>query len=330
MIASHVRRGQTSFVYRRCMSSVLSHDVHKGGKDGKGEQTAVWLHGIVGSKKNWRTVSKTFLGLPQAASFDTSVVLEHRGHGKSHGLQGANTVSNCSKDFEELMLHTQRTPTLINAHSFGGKVALKYVENQLLTCDAPTAAATAASLSQVWMLDTLPGIYSDQHDGANSVFNVLQELRTMPRTFPSRDWVVAELQARGISRGIALWLGTSVVSAMEDGTGNRVAAFGFDTSVIMELFNDFVALDMWPTLEAFGAAAAEAKACGSAYPTIHYLRAGKNSAWTPDLLERFRALEHSSGGGVQLHAMMHCGHWLHTEDPAGMLELILDKSSFRQ
>lgn len=309
----------------RRLCAVLSHNVHTGGV---GKDTSVWMHGIVGTKKNWRTCSKQFLALPASHHYGTSLVLEHRGHGESHGMVGNNTVENCASDLEALLAHTGLDPALVSAHSFGGKVALKYIERrmQLQSSTSPNSmeGGWSGPLRHVWVLDSLPGVYtSDRPDTANSVFRVLEELSDLPQEFESRDWAVTELQARGIALPVALWLGTSVVPVPARGTkGPRRARFGFDIAVIQDLFADFVALDMWPMLDAFAATSRAARANGQVFPTIHYLRAGKNTAWTPHVLDRFAELEHSSGGGVRLHCMPHVGHWLHTEDPKGMLELM--------
>ena len=108
---------------------------------------------------------------------------------------------------------------------------------------------------------------------------------------------------------------------------------------------------MWPMLDAFAAASHAALSNGVPFPTIHYLRAGNNPAWTPEVcnlnpnpnpnpnfnlnlnlnpnlnrteqvLERFAALKHASLGGVRLHLMPNVGHWLHTENPKGMLDIM--------
>ena len=110
---------------------VLAHEVHGSPKVQGGQRSAVWMHGIVGSKRNWKTCSKTFLAAHEA-HFDQSVTVDHRGHGNSHGFKTPHTVAACSDDLTGLLASLQvcdnpgvgAMPGLLSGHSFGGKVAL--------------------------------------------------------------------------------------------------------------------------------------------------------------------------------------------------------------
>ena len=73
---------------------------------------------------------------------------------------------------------------------------------------------------------------------------------------------------------------------------------------------------MWPFLESYQ---------GST--NIHFLRAGKNKGWTPEILNRFEAVQAKSRGKIKLHTMPHVGHWLHVEDMKGMLDIIISNSN---
>jgi hypothetical protein len=74
--------------------------------------------------------------------------------------------------------------------------------------------------------------------------------------------------------------------------------------------------DLWSFLESYR---------GSS--TIHFLRAGKNKGWVPEIVNRFETIEARSNGKVRLHTMPHVGHWLHVEDMKGMLDMIVTNSS---
>lgn len=110
-------------------------------KTGKRTKLLVLIHGILGSKRNWRTVMKSFsVKDPQLAV----LAVDLRGHGDSglnysllpegapiHPSFHVNTVENCAYDLVHLLSQLD-IPTTTNlrlcAHSFGGKVALKYLE----------------------------------------------------------------------------------------------------------------------------------------------------------------------------------------------------------
>lgn len=276
-------------------SSVLSHDVHSG--IGSGKEVSVWLHGILGHKKNWRTCSRKFLNYA-GDIYGSSVVPEYRGHGESHGFSGPNTVAHCAVDLKDLFQHLHIEPALVCAHSFGGKVILKYLEDLMVNSPVlPKGTGKLGRLRHVWVLDSLPGKYpTELNNGPQSVQHVMGVLRDLPPTFKNRMWLINHLKSLGISDGIAQWLGTSVIRVEDPETGLRSSALGFDTDVVFDLFHDFVPLDLWSVLDMFGEQSAAARAQGEPFPTLHYLRAGQNPTWTPDILDRFETLQHETKG----------------------------------
>eukprot|EP00349_Pseudokeronopsis_sp_Brazil_P008147 CAMPEP_0202968382 /NCGR_PEP_ID=MMETSP1396-20130829/13649_1 /ASSEMBLY_ACC=CAM_ASM_000872 /TAXON_ID= /ORGANISM="Pseudokeronopsis sp., Strain Brazil" /LENGTH=383 /DNA_ID=CAMNT_0049694623 /DNA_START=40 /DNA_END=1191 /DNA_ORIENTATION=+ len=125
-------------------------------------ETMVLLHGILGNKKNLRTLAKEF---QKFRPYVQAVILDHRGHGESIPIalqsghaSGPQTVASCAKDLletfssadflrdvfsgidphHEAHLRGQMTnpchrfvPEYVCAHSFGGKVALQYYKELL-------------------------------------------------------------------------------------------------------------------------------------------------------------------------------------------------------
>ena len=141
-----------------------------------------------------------------------------------------------------------------------------------------------------------------------SVFNVLEVLKDMPKEFESREWIVNELGNRGIEKSVALWICTSVKPKLG---GNY--EWGFNLTMIEQLFNDFCDTDMWNFLENY-----------DGNGTIHFIRAGRNPSWTNKVLERFKSLE--SNKNILLHEMPDVGHWIHAEDLNGMFKIITKES----
>lgn len=118
--------------------------------------TVSFWHGILGSKKNWKTVAKNFIESNPSFSATT---IDHRGHGESIGDKTKpNTVRSCAEDLCELYKSEDyelnigiTPPTILSAHSFGGKVALEYL-NICKEHNNPIPKYT-------WILDSLPGRY---------------------------------------------------------------------------------------------------------------------------------------------------------------------------
>jgi pimeloyl-ACP methyl ester carboxylesterase len=181
----------------------------------------------------------------------------------------------------------------------GGKVALKYVEAAIRKgVDIP---------ANTWILDSLPGPYAEELLVNSTVSHVLATLSSLPPVFESRQWVVNELKQKGVSNEIALWLGTSVITT-EDGNKHTWA---FNLKTCKDLYMDFRQLDMWPVLNVY-----PPQKC------IHYVRAGREPQWTDSVIERFR----HAPVNVKLHTMPNVGHWIHSEDLAGLLRLMKKES----
>ena len=147
-----------------------------------------------------------------------------------------------------------------------------------------------------------------------SVFDVLEVLRSLPTEFESRDWMINEICKLGIEKSIALWLGTNVITLK-----NEKAGWGFNLSVINELFHDFCNENMWEFLENY-----------HGKQKIHFIRAGRNQSWSDDVLNRFELITEKKNVAGQknilLHTMPNVGHWVHAEDLNGMLRIITTES----
>lgn len=144
-------------------------------------------------------------------------------------------------------------------HSFGGKVALMYLQH-CIESGRPLPRHT-------WILDSIPGIYDKSLDAMqkpdSSVTYVLDSVRrlySLPGdVFSCKESVVQALLSRGISSAMTQWIATNLVPA-EDAGGHDVhnnskktkrVRFSFDIDTIVELFDDFCGLDMWDFVHNF-------------------------------------------------------------------------------
>eukprot|EP01036_Dinobryon_divergens_P028337 gene28337-37269_t len=333
--------GRFHILVRRTLSSsaqdplYLSHESYSSSSSSEKSQqqrSVLCMHGILGSKKNFRTAAKQLV--KDSYGFDLSVTVDHRGHGQSGTpltMMGetSHTVGSCADDLHSLLssgtLPLQApVPTLICGHSFGGKVALAYLQ-QSMRLGRPLPSHT-------WILDSLPGTYNTSLDAMqkpdSSVTYVLGCVQSLYEknpldNFRSKDAVVQALMSRGLSNAMAQWLATNLEPAEEG--GGRVR-FSFDIETISDLFADFCSLDMWDFLHDFASKESDRPA------TIQFIRAGRNPLWTDSVLEQFRSLESYSnskknaGNVVTVHHMPHVGHWLHAEDLNGVLTTITGHS----
>ncbi len=270
---------------------------------GANKHSIFFLHGILGSKRNWRTPARVILNtLPSSY---IGVTLDHRGHGDSHATLALSphTVDSCALDLANFIDHSVdfQPPSILVAHSFGGKVALKYLEHRI-KCGENIPEHT-------WILDSYPGKYRPDYDRRQqqSVFQVIELLLNAPKMYQTRGEALSYLTHHGIPLGIAQWLGTSLQTS-----GNQWG-YTFDIEIIHSMFNDFCEVDMWEFLKNFNGGG-----------NIHFVRAEKNKVWTPDMVQRFSELT-MSNSNISFQMMPDVGHWLHSENPQGLANLITSR-----
>ena len=294
--------------------SFIPHGFQVGHQNNNG-RTMVMTHGILGSKRNWRTpanlLAKTQPGIKV-------LTVDHRGHGNSHGafLTDSNhTVDACAMDLEETILSDMEEGggdvDILSGHSFGGKVVLQLLKRRIEE-GVPLPEHT-------WVLDSLPCEYDDTSVSENSqesVVAIFDNLRDVKTPFPSTQYAIEALMDKGISLPIAQWLTSSVRPL--DGHGQDMLTWGFDLDVAAELFQDFARLDMWEFVKSFDGAG-KTKDGKDAY--LHFVRAGRNPLWTDRELAKFESVT-DQNKFVQLHTMPDVGHWLHVEDVQGLVHLL--------
>ncbi len=242
--------------------------------------TAMVLHGILGSARNWLGFSRRLRhALPQWRL----ALVDLRNHGDSHGAAPPHTVATCVADLLALGLR----PQAIVGHSYGGKVAAAY------------AARRPAGLRVACVLDTPPSI----HPAAGASGEVAALMRILARvTIPaaSRQAVSEAISAAGGSRAVAAWMTTNLRRQPEGGG----YVWRFDLGAVAAMLADYHRRPLWPLLE-------------QAEVPVHVVRAGRGGRWAAEDVARLAGLP-----GVRCHLMPKAGHWLHADDPVGLVEIL--------
>lgn len=248
-------------------------------------------------------------------------------------------------------------PTVLVGHSFGGKVALSYLKHCMMHGN-PLPAVT-------FILDALPGLYTFDKDSKShqqSVFDLFSILQAAPRIYPSRKVALAYLSSKGISTDLVHWLAVNLVPVAP---GREEVQFSFNFDFVRGMFEDYCQTDLWDFLYEFNHLAQVQQAQRSHHShhlgapvespvgrthdhkasRLVFVRAGRNKAWTEDILKRFVGLrdgahnpqreshaghapplsphreEHSA---ISLVTMPHVGHWLHVDDMKGLVKILVD------
>ncbi|KAK6787314.1 hypothetical protein RDI58_015839 [Solanum bulbocastanum] len=133
--------------------------------------TAVLLHGILGSRKNWGSFARR---LAQEFPKWQFLLVDLRCHGDSASLKkrGTHTVASAALDVLKLLGQLRLTPRVVVGHSFGGKVALSMVEQ------VPKPLARPV---RVWVLDATPGEVRAGADGDDHPAELISFLSKLPK-----------------------------------------------------------------------------------------------------------------------------------------------------
>lgn len=186
----------------------------------------LFLHGILGSGANWRTIARRLV----AARPDLGALLvDLRMHGRSQGAPPPHTVEAAADDLVRLAGELALPLAGVVGHSFGGKVAL--------------ALRGKLPLGQIWVLDATPGARREPRADPNSAQHVVDALRALPASFADRAGFTAAMTARGFSRALADWLAMNLEPA---GSGFRLR---LDLDAIDGLLADYYRTDLWSALE---------------------------------------------------------------------------------
>ncbi|KAM6547631.1 hypothetical protein CsatB_019307 [Cannabis sativa] len=273
-------------------------------------RTALIIHGLLGSGRNWKTFSRNLLSTISNPSAWRALLVDLRNHGRSAEVEGLNPphdLTNAAKDLANLVeSQGWRWPDVVVGHSLGGKVALQYVEN----CARGDYGESAVLPKQLWVLDSFLGVKKPEDEG--EVENVLKTLQSIPPTVSSRKWLVNHLIGLGFSKSLSEWIGTNLKKSGD----NMTWAFNLDGAAGM--LRSYREKSYWTLLE---------------HPPkgmeIDIVRAEESDSWDQDTIKRLEALSAlergPSEGKVTAHVLPKSGHWVHVDNPKGLLEIMAPK-----
>jgi esterase len=258
-----------------------------------GAAPASWmlvLHGLLGSSANFRSIARRLADACPSWGF---VLVDLRAHGASAGAPAPHTVLAAAEDLVRLQSALSLPVRGVLGHSLGGKVALALL------------SVSPAPLDKAWVLDAQPG---PRHapEGSLGTAAVLRTLEELPQLLPSRDRFVDLVVARGYSRGFAGWLAMNL-RRDEDGYRLRV-----DMAAIRALFESYGATDLWRVVERLEGAR-----------ELGFVIGGRSEVLSEEDRARLRAIAERDPR-VRVHLLPAAGHWVHTDDPDGLLAILTE------
>ena len=161
--------------------------------------------------------------------------------------------------------------------------------------------AAAAMPGQAWVIDATPSRRSPGGGAAR----LLDVIRRHPGPFTTRRCAVSAVEAEGFASPVAHWLATNLVLV---DAGYR---WRLDPEAVGELLADYFRRDLWDVIETPVPPA-----------EIHVVRAALSDVLSADDLARLRGA--ALNGRVHFHELAG-GHWLHVDNPDGLLGLVRDR-----
>lgn len=244
----------------------------------------LFLHGLLGSRSNLRGIATRFVAARPGWG---ALLVDLRMHGDSQAAAPPHTIVTAAHD---LITLEASLPFQINAvlgHSFGGKVALQYLD------------LLRRNLDEVWIIDSPPGP-RDNPQADDTTLRVLDRLRELPATFESRNQFVALVVDAGFPEPLARWLALNLVRR-DDHLLLRV-----DIQAIGALLDSHYQADLWPIVE---------RRCEST--SMSFVIGERSPVFVPDQRQRVYAMERA--GKLRSFTLPTSGHWVHADDPDGLL-----------
>jgi esterase len=191
---------------------------------GAGPDTALLLHGFLGSGKNLSTLAKKLAEQHPRLSL---IVPDLTGHGTSQGLPDNASLTDLAQDVLSL-LQDRPGPYWVIGHSLGGRVALRLSE-------------LSPKLARVALLDISPSPLLLAQSETHLVTDIL--LRA-PNSAPTRETFRAYLREVGLSEALNNWLLMNLTLLDEQ------YVWRIDRTALAQLLDNMNQEDLWSAAEA--------------------------------------------------------------------------------
>ena len=165
-------------------------------------------------------------------------------------------------------------------------------------------------MKTVWLLDTVPGEANASVEHVLDILTQVLKTETAPGMIEKKDMVALLTQPPyQLDIGTAQWLAMSY---------NGID-FGFDQEFVTRMKPEFATQDFLGMVRYI----LGQNITNTDHPpiTIHLVRGGKNSGWTPPILADLDAVTHEYPTTFYVHVLPQAGHNVHVDDLPGLLHL---------
>ncbi len=282
----------------------LVFDRSENGEQNESESVSVVLHGLLGTGRNLRTfVNMLFNSLVSDETCSTKhrvLLMDLRHHGKTNQLfdpRGPDTIEHAAKDVVDTVEKANLGAGVdrIIGHSLGGKVSLDVARQLDASC-------------QVWTLDSFPFSFDESSKrNALGVLKVLETIAGVVQPLESRAELYEILENHGFSKGLQQWLGSNLIGNEDEGY-----VWNFHIPGVFSLYESYSRTDY-----------SELLVEPPEQSQFEIIRALQSKGWDEESIEKLHHLSSNSRGMTRVHELENAGHWLHAENPDGLVKLML-------
>lgn len=249
------------------------------------------LHGILGSKTNWRgIIRKVSEALPEWGF----VLPDLRNHGDAQGYAPPHDLTAVCDDLAALSKYLGHGFDAVLGHSYGSKAALAWVDR------------VGGAIDRAIIVDGNPGPRPDVR-GAETTVRAIEALGAMGTHFDTRDSFVEQIVAKGFPRDLAQWMAMNLVP---DSGRYRLRT---DVVAIRAMLDDYFARDCWPIIED-----------PPGRVRIDVVIGGASNALNAEERARVEAAAARAPDRVRCVVIAGAGHWVHVDRPAETVRAVID------
>jgi len=146
----------------------------------------------------------------------------------------------------------------------------------------------------------------DARAQVRDVANLVEILAQIELPLASREALVRALRARGISDAVSQWMTTNLRA-----TAKGDYDFAFSLTGVGAMLDSYVHHTLWDDLSRL-----------QARYGVHVVHGQHSDRWRHGALERLHGM--AAVGGLHVHQLAGAGHWLHVDNPDGLMSLLCD------
>ena len=139
------------------------------------------------------------------------------------------------------------------------------------------------------------------------MMRLLRALGTLPQPLPNKETLSHLLQEHGVDRKVEDWILGMLRRDAGKSAGKAGYRLNFCVDTAQDLLRDYTHKDCWDTMLNAGS-------------DVHMVIGSYSERWDTELRGRLDSA--AADGALQVHQLAKSGHWMHSDEPEAVANLI--------